>query len=473
MNIEISEISESLGQGSYGGIYPTDNPNIVEKIFNNENDLHTFYHECAAYQVLSPHESLPQIYKIENTSLKKSIHIERFDTNLRKFLKERKLIVENLATKANLATGPNLTPETNLTPEEIKLIAFQLLNGVHHAHSRGICHGDLKPQNILINRATLKVVICDWGSSQYMNPLNREYGPEILTTLWYKAPEILLGCGWGRYDTAVDMWCVGLILAELVTGQALFKGDDDTTQLDKIYKVLDNPGENNWLAIDKTKYKSKAKMSTPLYTIVNCDSLLENLLTELIVLNPLDRIAAWQGLNNDYFKSIRIVPYCSYSTHKTYDIIINYYPVRDFYPHKSKDFIFNIYREEDFSDKLILLAGCYIDLYISRTEENKMNDKVALVCLNLAKLILQDHPLDLEDMQTYLTITKEEFDEISREICTVLKHDLYTATEFDHLLMAGRGLSDTDFNSLASKLIKFSFKASGIYPYDFLIQYTN
>lgn len=445
-----TEISESLGQGTYGTVYSTSDPNIVEKIFNLERQPHIFYHECAAYQVLSPHESLPQIYKIENTPLKKSIHIERFDSDLATFLQNK-----------------NLTPDKNLTAEETKLIIFQLLHGVHYAHSRGICHGDIKPQNILINKETLKVVICDWGSSQFINPLNRDCIPEILTTLYYKAPEILLSeFGAGKYNVAVDIWSVGILITELVTGQPIFKGENETTQLDEIYKILGNPKENNWFTSNRKK--PQVARSTSLDAVVSTEPLLQDLINRLLVLNPLDRLGAWQCLNHKYFKTVRNAQYNSYSTDKSYDILVHYNDDRIFQPSLFKDFIFNIYKEEAFDEKVIILTGYYMDRYFNA--QNKMDNKIALACLNIARMILIDCVLDLEDMQNYLTMTAEELAELCSQVGTVLDYDLYCPTEYDHLLAAGRDMEKGLLEVYIERLLKISFETMGDYDYKSLIE---
>lgn len=111
---------------------------------------------------------------------------------------------------------------------------YQLLKGIAYCHSHRVVHRDLKPQNLLIDRnGSLK--IADFG-------LARAYGVPIgqitheVVTLWYRAPEILLGSQ--TYSTPVDMWSAGCILAELSTRAPLFPGDSEIDQIFRIFRFV-------------------------------------------------------------------------------------------------------------------------------------------------------------------------------------------------------------------------------------------
>lgn len=121
-------------------------------------------------------------------------------------------------------------PKSGLAPGTIQRLSMELLTGVDFLHSHRIVHRDLKPQNLLISsQGNLK--IADFG-------LAKTYDFEmqltsVVVTLWYRAPEILLQ---QPYNSLVDIWSVGCIIAELFSRSALFPGASEANQLDKIFE---------------------------------------------------------------------------------------------------------------------------------------------------------------------------------------------------------------------------------------------
>lgn len=116
----------------------------------------------------------------------------------------------------------------------IKKFMSQLCHGVKFCHSHRVLHRDLKPQNLLIDKeGNLK--LADFGLARAFGVPLRTYTHEVVT-LWYRAPEILLG---GRqYSTGVDMWSVGCIFAEMCTRKALFPGDSEIDEIFKIFRYV-------------------------------------------------------------------------------------------------------------------------------------------------------------------------------------------------------------------------------------------
>jgi len=125
---------------------------------------------------------------------------------------------------------------------EVKCLMLQLLSGVSYLHDNWVLHRDLKTSNVLVNnRGELK--ICDFGlARQYSDPL-RAY-TRVVVTLWYRAPELLLGTK--MYDTAIDVWSLGCIMGELLGKEPLFQGKTETDQVDRIFKLLGTPNEKIW-----------------------------------------------------------------------------------------------------------------------------------------------------------------------------------------------------------------------------------
>jgi hypothetical protein len=109
----------------------------------------------------------------------------------------------------------------------IRSVFHQLLLALEAVHAHRVIHRDVKPQNILIDRKKQEIKLADFGLSRTCLPA--PCGPRAMTqevvTLLYRAPEVLLGCT--KYSFPIDMWSAGCVLAELVIGNPLFKGDSE------------------------------------------------------------------------------------------------------------------------------------------------------------------------------------------------------------------------------------------------------
>ncbi|XP_060058778.1 cyclin-dependent kinase 3 isoform X4 [Erinaceus europaeus] len=150
------------------------------------------------------------------------------------------LVFEFLSQDLKKYMDSTLTSELPL--HLIKSYLFQLLQGVNFCHSHRVIHRDLKPQNLLINELGA-IKLADFGLARAFGVPLRTYTHEVVT-LWYRAPEILLGCKF--YSTAVDVWSIGCIFAEMVTRRALFPGDSEIDQLFRIFRTLGTPSEAVW-----------------------------------------------------------------------------------------------------------------------------------------------------------------------------------------------------------------------------------
>ncbi|KAL8501928.1 hypothetical protein ACS0TY_021160 [Phlomoides rotata] len=181
----------------------------------------------------------------------------------------------------------------HFTMKEVKLLMKQLIGGVKFLHDNHVMHRDLKPSNILINsRGELK--ICDFGLSCSFPSASGTYSPRV-GTLWYKAPELLLGDT--SYSCAVDMWSVGCIMGELVLKEALFQGRSDMDQLDKIFEVVGTPNAKFVQPRDNL-IRSKLCFSR----VAMMKELGFDLLSRLLTCDPANRITADSALNHAWFK---------------------------------------------------------------------------------------------------------------------------------------------------------------------------
>ncbi|KAG1661034.1 Cyclin-dependent kinase 14 [Nymphon striatum] len=121
-----------------------------------------------------------------------------------------------------------------LHPKNVKLFLYQLLRGLAYCHERRVLHRDLKPQNLLISEMG-ELKLADFGLARAKSVPSRTYSHEVVT-LWYRPPDVLLGST--DYSTSLDMWGVGCIFIEMITGVATFPGVKDTIdQVDKIWQT--------------------------------------------------------------------------------------------------------------------------------------------------------------------------------------------------------------------------------------------
>ncbi|XP_069116661.1 cyclin-dependent kinase-like 1 isoform X21 [Argopecten irradians] len=116
----------------------------------------------------------------------------------------------------------------------VKKIVSQTLEAVNYCHSRNCIHRDVKPENILLSTER-QVKLCDFGFARVLTGPLDEY-TDYVATRWYRAPELLVGDP--KYGPPVDVWAIGCVFAELLSGQALWPGKSDLDQIFLIKKTL-------------------------------------------------------------------------------------------------------------------------------------------------------------------------------------------------------------------------------------------
>ncbi|URD96423.1 shaggy-related protein kinase [Musa troglodytarum] len=120
----------------------------------------------------------------------------------------------------------------------VKLYMYQICRALAYIHRViGVCHRDIKPQNLLVNPHTHEIKLCDFGSAKKLVP--GEPNISYICSRYYRAPELIFGAT--EYTTAIDMWSVGCVLAELLIGQPIFPGESGVDQLVEIIKILGTP----------------------------------------------------------------------------------------------------------------------------------------------------------------------------------------------------------------------------------------
>jgi len=215
------------------------------------------------------------------------------------------LVFEHLAQ--DLTTFLARCPPPGLPQSKVRDLAWQTLCGLDFLHTHRIVHRDIKPQNILVaTDGTLK--LADFGLARIYD-FNTLLTSTVVT-LWYRAPEVLLGT---TYATPVDMWSCGCILAELVTRRPLFPGLTETDQLTKIFSVLGLPGEESWPQDSQVLRQnfSNHQRALGFSNISEIDADGQDLLERLLRFEPGLRMTACEALKHPYFRE------CGPSPHDT------------------------------------------------------------------------------------------------------------------------------------------------------------
>lgn len=286
---------EKIGEGTYGIVYKAQDRDInqivaLKKIRLEQEDEgipSTAIREIALLKQLH-HPNIVRLHDVIHTEKRLTLVFEYLDQDLKQFLD---------------AFG-----DSGLSPDKVLLFCYQLLKGIHYCHSQRVLHRDLKPQNLLINHEQ-QLKLADFGLARAFGIPVRNYTHEVVT-LWYRSPDVLLGSR--QYGTAVDIWSVGCIFAEMATGSPLFPGQNDADQLCKIFELLGTPTLQSWPSIrdlpDYPKYSSKI----PQYTGKRLDMIIRDLnsngldlLISMLRIDPELRISAEDALNHPYFEDIR------------------------------------------------------------------------------------------------------------------------------------------------------------------------
>ncbi|KAE9238954.1 Mitogen-activated protein kinase 4 [Phytophthora fragariae] len=201
-----------------------------------------------------------------------------------------------------------------MSDDHVKYFLYQMLCAMHHIHSAGVLHRDMKPSNILLN-ANCDLKVCDFGLARggirgQEELLQPGELTEYVVTRWYRAPEIMLNCL--HYTTAIDVWAVGCIFAEMLLREPLFPGNDYLHQLKLIIKFLGTAKQEDIGFVKNTKalrFLTKLAISKPKkWRDVFAGSGAENavsseaidLLGKMLLFNPEKRISVDAALRHPY-----------------------------------------------------------------------------------------------------------------------------------------------------------------------------
>uniref|UniRef100_A0A5S6R172 mitogen-activated protein kinase n=1 Tax=Trichuris muris TaxID=70415 RepID=A0A5S6R172_TRIMR len=193
----------------------------------------------------------------------------------------------------------NILKIQQLTDDHVQFLVYQILRALKYIHSAGIIHRDLKPSNIAVNE-DCELRILDFGLARQADDEMTGY----VATRWYRAPEIMLN--WMHYNHTVDLWSVGCIMAELITGRTLFPGSDHIDQLTRIMELVGTPSDELLCKIQSDEarnyIRSLPKMEPKDFgqAFMGASENAVDLLRRMLVLDPDQRITATDALAHPY-----------------------------------------------------------------------------------------------------------------------------------------------------------------------------
>ncbi|KAF3437194.1 hypothetical protein FNV43_RR19947 [Rhamnella rubrinervis] len=294
------QIQEVVGKGSYGVVGSAIDSHTGEKVaIKKINDV--FEHVSDATRILREIKLLrllrhPDIVEIKHIMLPPS----------RREFRDIYVVFELMESDLHQVIKAN----DDLTPEHYQFFLYQLLRGLKYIHTANVFHRDLKPKNILAN-ADCKLKICDFGLARvsFNDAPSAIFWTDYVATRWYRAPE-LCGSFFSKYTPAIDIWSIGCIFAEMLTGKPLFPGKNVVHQLDLMTDLLGTPSSESTARIRNEKarrYLSSMRKKQPVpfsQKFPNADPLALRLLEHLLAFDPKDRPTAEEALSDPYFNGL-------------------------------------------------------------------------------------------------------------------------------------------------------------------------
>ncbi|KAL9646472.1 hypothetical protein ABK040_006468 [Willaertia magna] len=244
---------EPLGEGTYGEVYKSIGPNkqlVALKCIKldqiNEGVPCTAIREIAILKDLK-HPNVVRLVDLVHSMDQLTLVFEYCNQG-------------DLKAYMNNVSGDG----KGLPLKQVKNFMKQMLKGIEYCHMQSVLHRDLKPQNILVNSSTItsqnnskhinnrhqmmdqtkiELKLADFGLARSFGIPVRKLSHEVVT-LWYRSIDILFGSQ--SYGFGVDIWSLGCIFAEMVTGKPLFTGKDEVSQVSSIVTKMGVPTTNDW-----------------------------------------------------------------------------------------------------------------------------------------------------------------------------------------------------------------------------------
>ncbi|KAM7490912.1 hypothetical protein LguiA_033833 [Lonicera macranthoides] len=290
--MERYKIIKEVGNGTFGSVWRALNKQTGEIVaIKKMKRKYYSWEECINLREVKSLRKMshPNIVKLKEVIRENDILyfvFEYMDFNLYQLMKDRaKLFSES----------------------EIRNWCFQVFQGLAYMHQRGYFHRDLKPENLLVTKERIK--IADFGLAREIS--SQPPYTEYVSTRWYRAPEVLLQSP--TYGSAVDMWAMGAIMAELFNLHPLFPGSSEADEIYKICSVIGSPAELEWA--EGIELANAINYQFPQLAGVHLSVLIPSaskdaisLITSLCSWDPCKRPTALEVLQHPFFQSCFYVP---------------------------------------------------------------------------------------------------------------------------------------------------------------------
>jgi serine/threonine protein kinase len=435
-----------IGQGRFGTVYQATSPDkrlVAVKKYTKLSG------KDIPYQIL---REINLMRMLNHPNIIKMLDLYMIDTEI-------SIVMEHGGENMD-EYGCKLTLKEKIT--QLKRIFYQIISSCLYMHKLGIMHRDLKLDNILIswdnNKEVPNVKICDFGLAKRMLPFCRDNNSYQICTLSYRPPELFVSEN-EKYTEAVDVWSIGCVMYEFITGRKLFSGQSEIRVLQSILQQIPTTEEDlTTLGLDNIRLEKcntysyyKLPMLYDITTI--CDEETKEILDPfkrivqtMLVLDPNKRATLEHIIDDVFFDNVRgdyrsinseLQKYkiTYYQNFKIRGEIKIPFSLRKVYVH----YVQSICKDYKISPQTLFISINLFDQYISgrarasELEELKSNlVAISTCCIVLASKYIDIKPLKLEDfvsqkfsLKKFVSLERKILDEIEFELSQPTLLDLY------------------------------------------------
>lgn len=281
------KVTKVLGDGTYGSVLCAQNKSTGERVAIKKMKQKFYsWEECMKLREINSLRKLihPNIVKLKEVIRENDeLHLvfEFMEANLYEYMKGR----------------------TKVFPEsKVRNIMFQTMQALHHVHKHGYFHRDMKPENLLVSGDAVK--LADFGLAREIRA--RPPFTDYVSTRWYRAPEVLLRSS--IYNSPLDIWACGCIMAEVYSLRPLFPGSSESDQLYKVCSVLGTPAQTQWP--EGLKLASQIGFRWPTFVPTKLETLIPSagaegvsLMYAMMPWDPNKRLSTARVLQHSFFEA--------------------------------------------------------------------------------------------------------------------------------------------------------------------------